>query len=95
VVIDNLDVAGVAFIPLKTDPPLIVQADAVLASAISAEFLQVVSRRNSEIIEYRRRIELPQLTKRHALEIRPELPDALAVEQPLGIPVAETPNHSL
>jgi len=51
VVIDNLDVARVSLGPPEADPPLVVDADAVLSASISTEFLQTVPRRNPQIIE--------------------------------------------
>jgi hypothetical protein len=37
--------------PFETDPPLIVDADAVLAGPVASQFLQAVARRNSEVVE--------------------------------------------
>jgi hypothetical protein len=46
VVIDNLDIdwAGRAMAPLKTDPPLVVDADAMLTLPIALQCFQPVAR---------------------------------------------------
>jgi hypothetical protein len=35
-VVDNLDIVRIAIVPTKTDPPLLVDADTMLALAISS-----------------------------------------------------------
>jgi len=93
VIVHDLNLVRAALRPAETDPPLIVEANAVLTSTVPTESLQPVPWRDSEILEPSRRIELSQLPKRNTLEVWTELPDGLAGEQPLGIPVAEAPNH--
>ena len=44
VVVDEDDVSGAAGTPGEADAPLVVDADAVLASAVAAKFLQPVAR---------------------------------------------------
>ncbi|OFV91465.1 MAG: hypothetical protein A3G76_15545 [Acidobacteria bacterium RIFCSPLOWO2_12_FULL_65_11] len=92
-IVHDLNLVRAALRPAETDPPLIVEANAVLTSTVPTESLQPVPWRDSEILEPSRRIELSQLPKRNTLEVWTELPDGLAGEQPLGIPVAEAPNH--
>jgi len=41
-VVDDLDVKGVTAPPLETDPPLLVDADALLALAIAFQGLELV-----------------------------------------------------
>ena len=55
-VIDNLyvDRAGRAVGPLKADPPLVIDADAVLALPIALQCFQPVARQGSEIFQARR-----------------------------------------
>ena len=50
-VVRDFDVVDVAFLPPEADPPLLVDADAVLTFAIPFELLQSVSRRYSEIVQ--------------------------------------------
>jgi len=49
--VDNLTVINVSLAPPKADSPLVVNANATLAFAISRKLLQVVARRNSKIVE--------------------------------------------
>jgi hypothetical protein len=51
VVINNLDLKGVAVAPPKTDPPLVVDTNAMLAGAIAFELLQAVTGRDAEVFE--------------------------------------------
>jgi hypothetical protein len=52
-VIDNLDIrrAGGALRPFKANPPLIVDADAVLALSISSQHFKTVARQHGKISE--------------------------------------------
>jgi hypothetical protein len=49
VIINNLDVVGIAVMPAKTEPPLIVDANAVLALSVGSQGLQPVSGRARHI----------------------------------------------
>jgi hypothetical protein len=51
VIINDLDLAPVAIMPYKTDPPLVVDSNAVLALPIADELLEPVSRGNPEILQ--------------------------------------------
>ena len=92
-VVRNLNIVGVASYPPEADPPLIVDPDAVLPGSLSAQLLQAIPGRHAEVVQADRRVELPQLAQRHALNVRAQLTHRLAVKQPLGSPVAETVNH--
>ena len=48
-IVDKFNVQGFAVSPCEADAPLIVDADAVGALAVAAEFLQPVARRTAEI----------------------------------------------
>jgi hypothetical protein len=48
-IINNLNVKCIGPSPAKADPPLIVNADAVLSLSFSLEGLQVVSWRGSQV----------------------------------------------
>ena len=62
-VVDNLDVVGVTLSPPKTDPPLLVDSDAVLSQAASAQRLEVVAGRNPKILKRLRAIQHEKLRK--------------------------------
>jgi hypothetical protein len=51
VVIHDLDFVGVSVAPGETDPPLIVDSDAVVAFPVSSKGFQSIARRDPEIRE--------------------------------------------
>jgi len=69
VVIDDFHVVGVTINPSKTDTPLIVDADAVLAFSAALECFKTVGRRNSQILKREGIAEHAQLATRHRLNI--------------------------
>jgi hypothetical protein len=67
-IVHNLHVVGVAFVPDKANPPLVVDSNAVLSLPITFQRLQAISRRGSQVTEFNGRIQLAQLPKRHSLK---------------------------
>ena len=63
---DDLDVEGIGGAPDEADAPLIVDADAVLASTIALERLEPIAGRNAEVGEGVGRIEDDEFSKRDA-----------------------------
>jgi hypothetical protein len=61
-VVHNLDITGIALSPHKTNPPLIVNSNAVLPLSISTQGFQAVSWWNAEIIQRFRPMEQQQLS---------------------------------
>ena len=51
VVVDDLDVGRSGVGPGEADPPLLVDADAVLPGSVSAKCLKAVAGRHSEVVE--------------------------------------------
>ena len=93
-VINNLDVVTVAIAPYKANPPLIVNANGVLALAIAAQSLKAISRRCRQHRKFGGGMELQQLPQRHALE-SPEAPGMLIVKKLPGFLRREALDHSL
>ena len=50
-VVDDLDIKGIAIFPLETDPPLPIDADAVLSGPVTVQRLKVVAGRHTKVIE--------------------------------------------
>ena len=46
----NLHIVGAAFTEYEAEPPLLVDADAVLSLAISRERFEPIARRNTQIL---------------------------------------------
>jgi hypothetical protein len=61
--VGDLDIIRMTFGPAKTDPPLLVHADAVLALTVSAEFLQTISWSGTQIVQRLRRVQHQQLAE--------------------------------
>jgi hypothetical protein len=65
VIIHNLNIERVAILPNKTDSPLIVNPNAVLPFPVPMQGFQAVSRWRSQISQFIRAIQLPQLSACH------------------------------
>src|SRR5207248_1858333 len=91
-IVDDFDVPRAVVSPSKADSPLIVDPDAVLPTPITAEFLQPVTGRHTQVIQILRAVEHLQLSLRLCLE-RAELSRRAAPEQLLGVPRGQRPNH--
>lgn len=92
-VVDDLDIMGVSRSPAETDPPLLVDTNAVLAGTIPLELLQTVSGRDPEIVEHRGRIEHPELPQSDLLNVGAQLPHGAALEEAFGVAVTEALDH--
>ena len=92
-VVDDLDVGGIGARPAKTDAPLVVDADTVLALAIVAKLLQPVARRNPEIIEPPCRVDQSEFPEHHASELGWEASDGLARPEAFRVTIGESPDH--
>ncbi len=92
-IIDNLYLVDVTFLPTETDTPLVVDANAVLPLAIGLQCLQVITGRNPQIPEHSGTMEEEQLTPRRTFN-GPEPGDRNVVEEVLGILAPEGLNHS-
>jgi hypothetical protein len=95
VIIDNLDIMRVTIAPLKTDAPLIVDADAPLPLTVGMKLFKPIRRRHSQIRESRRAIQHSQLAQRNLLNIIRKLPRPLKIEDLFGFFALERPNHAL
>ena len=50
-VINDFNICGIAIIPIKADPPLAVDADAVLSGSIARKPFQSIGGWNKQILE--------------------------------------------
>jgi hypothetical protein len=93
VIVRDLDVVGVAPLPTKADPPLLVHTNAVLTASVPREPFQAVSGRHPEIVQCVCGIHEQQLSVRSPLHVRREPPRSLSLEDLLRLPIAKAPNH--
>jgi len=94
VVVDDLNVEGVAGTPDEADPPPLVHSDAELPNAVTLELLEAIRRRHPKILQGCGRVEHPQLPKCHALDVGPQSFDRLPAEEALGVSVLEGLDHA-
>ena len=87
-VVHDLDAVSSVGLPDKTDPPLVVDADAVLAVAVGFQCLQLVARWDAQAAEFRGGMDLNPLAPRDALDVA-EAGYLTAVKQGLGIGARE------
>src|SRR5699024_5713697 len=93
VVVSDLHLLRSGVRPYETDPPLVVDPDAVLSGPITLERLETVARRDSEVFERLCGPHLTQLAQRDPMDPRIDRPRALATPQPFGRVVAERYDH--
>jgi len=93
VVVDQFDVPGAGGAPGEADPPLVVDADAVLACPVAGQLLQPVAWRHPQIVDAFGGIDENQLVVCEPAEFGAEFLDVAAVPDRLGVLVPERPDH--
>ena len=93
VVVDNLNVLRAGGRPYEADAVLVVDADAVLALAVTNQGFKTVAGRHSEITDLVGRVEHQKLLERSIAEFRTVLLDSASVEQLLCVLVGERLDH--
>lgn len=92
-IVYDLDVLRRAVFPAKADPPLLIDANAVLPRPIALELLQSIPGWYPQFIESDRGIEQQQFAKHHAPQRGRKTPHWLAIKEPLTIAIGETGDH--
>jgi len=67
-IIHDFHVVRMAVLPDKTDPPFFVDADRMLPLPIASQRFQLIARRRSQNSQFRRSVQLQQLSQRHPLK---------------------------
>ena len=80
-IVDDLNVPGFAITPHKTDPPLIVNANAALTLAVAVQSLQTIARRYTQIVQLLRRVYRNQLRAGAPLNLRRQITDGVPTHQ--------------
>ncbi len=93
-IVRDLNVVGMPATPDKTNAPLFVNANAMLAGPIALQFLKAVSRRNAQFLDVYRRVQYHQLSFRTPSYRDRQTTSPSSLEDILRIPVGETLDHS-
>jgi hypothetical protein len=91
-VVHNFDVIGSSCRPTEAQPELVVHSDAVLPSTVAFERFQRISRRNTEVIQAERDLQLTKLASRNRFNVY-ELLNSLAFRESLRSGAFECPDH--
>lgn len=91
----DLDKVGIPAVPAEADAPLVVDADAVLAGAVSGELFEAVAGWDAEVGERFGGVEDEQLPEDATLEVGGPAPDGAPFEELLGVVVPEALDHVL
>jgi hypothetical protein len=88
VVVDDLDIVRIRASPSETDPPLVVDANAVLAIPVALQGFKPIARRDPQVIQGRGGIQQGELAPGLSFHV---LPPAgwMPVEQPFGVAIPE------
>ncbi len=79
--------------PPKDDPPLSVHSNAVLADPRASECFESISRRNAEVVQSRRMVEIAELAERRALNPRIDPLDPFKSKQGLSVAIRKRCDH--
>ena len=88
-VVNDLNPFWTSVAPPKADSPLIVDSDTVLPRTITAQTLEPVARRNPEVFQTTRSINLAQLAQRDASDAWVERRNRLPRKQVLSLTLPE------
>jgi hypothetical protein len=80
VIISNLDLESIALPPDEANSPLVIDPNAVLALAVTREFFEAVSWRNSQVCQGIRCIQNPKLDVGPPLDVTRKAPTWLPVK---------------
>ena len=93
VIIINFDIVSIAAFPDKADAPLIVDANAVLAGALSFQCFKTISGWQAELSKFIHGMKLDQLAQCHPLDRGRDASALPQVKKLFGIAVRERLNH--
>ena len=88
-VVNDLNPFWTSIAPLEADTPLIINSDTVLRRTVTAQTLEPVARRNPEVFQTTRSVNLIQLAQRDASDAWVEGRNRLPRKQPLGLTIPE------
>jgi hypothetical protein len=93
VVIDDFDIGCSSIRPNETNPPAIIDPDAVLSGAIAPQRFQTIAWWNPQILKHTRLIEHTQLSQCDRLHIDRQFATASASPDQSGFRISKTVDH--
>ena len=93
-VIDDLDPGGSAGGPGKANTPLLVDADAMLAFAVTLEGFESVGGWNAEFVQFHHGVQQAEFPAGDGLDLRRQPSGIVAVVYPLRLDAGETLDHA-
>jgi hypothetical protein len=93
VVVDDFNVVGITVPPGETDPPTLVDADAVLACPVAGQLLQAIARGNTQVIEALGVVDHAKLPVRQLLDVGGKTRGPLPGEDMSGLPIPDRLDH--
>jgi hypothetical protein len=98
VVVCDFNFVGISVLPPETNPELVIDADAVLPSAVAFQPFEAIARGDAQLAEVAHPIELREFTPDHRPERRgtgsARLATAEAIEEILGGAIREGAYHA-
>ena len=88
-VVNDLNPFWTSVAPPEADTPLIIDSNTVLPRTITAQTLEPVTRRNPEVFQTARSVNLTQLAQRDAHDARIEERNRLPLKQALSLAIPE------
>ena len=92
-VVNDLNPFWTSIAPLEADTPLIIDSNTVLSCSITAKKLESIARRDPEVPQTTRSVDLTQLAQRDASNARVKGRNRLPRRQPLGLAIPERLDH--
>jgi len=87
-IIDDFHICGVATMESETQAPLVIDTNTVLASSTAFQKLKPITRRNSQIVNPARPVQLFEFASSYAFDIC-ETSDACTIEQCFSVGTGE------
>ena len=93
-VVNDLNPFWTSIAPREADTPLIIDSNTVLPCSITAKKLESIARRDPEVLQTTRSIDLTQLAQRDASDARVKGGNRLPRRQPRGLTIPERLDHA-
>ena len=94
-VVNDLHLLWPSVGPYETDPPLVVDSDAVLPGSNTFQRLKSVAGWDSPVVKNGRGSYLAKLSQRHRMDPRIDRRHPFTTPESLGVLAAERPDHAI